>query len=67
MKLWHCSGARSLRPLEEMGLEYELEILPFPPRHLPVSLPRAYLERLQERPAFARADGYGEPLILPAG
>ena len=35
MKLWHCSGSRSLRPLwalEEMGLEYELEILPFPPR-----------------------------------
>jgi glutathione S-transferase len=35
MKLWHCSGARSLRPLwalEEMGLEYELEVLPFPPR-----------------------------------
>lgn len=35
MKLWHCHNARSLRPLwalEEMGLEYELEILPFPPR-----------------------------------
>lgn len=35
MKLWHCSNARSLRPLwamEEMGLEYELEVLPFPPR-----------------------------------
>jgi glutathione S-transferase len=35
MKLWHCSGARSLRPLwalEEMALEYEVEILPFPPR-----------------------------------
>ncbi len=35
MKLWHCSGARSLRPLwalEEMGLPYEVEILPFPPR-----------------------------------
>ena len=35
MKLWHCSGSRSLRPLwalEEMGLEYEVEILPFPPR-----------------------------------
>lgn len=35
MKLWHCSGARSLRPLwtlEELGLDYELEILPFPPR-----------------------------------
>ncbi|MFK7978021.1 MAG: glutathione S-transferase family protein [Halioglobus sp.] len=35
MKLWHCAGARSLRPLwalEEMELEYEVEILPFPPR-----------------------------------
>ena len=35
MKLWHCSGARSLRPLwalEEMGMDYELEVLPFPPR-----------------------------------
>lgn len=35
MKLWHCGGARSLRPLwalEELGLDYELEILPFPPR-----------------------------------
>jgi glutathione S-transferase len=35
MKLWHCSGARSLRPLwalEEMEMDYELEILPFPPR-----------------------------------
>jgi glutathione S-transferase len=26
---------------------------------------RAYLDRLQERPAFQRADGYGEPLTLP--
>ena len=35
MKLWHCNSARSLRPLwalEEMGLEYELEVLQFPPR-----------------------------------
>ena len=35
MKLWHCNGARSLRPLwalEEMGLDYELEVLSFPPR-----------------------------------
>lgn len=34
-KLWHSYSARSLRPLwalEEMGLEYELELLPFPPR-----------------------------------
>jgi glutathione S-transferase len=35
MKLYHCVDARSLRPLwalEEMGLPYELEVLPFPPR-----------------------------------
>lgn len=37
MKLWHCHNARSLRPLwalEEMGLQYDLEVLPFPPRFL---------------------------------
>lgn len=37
MKLWHCNGSRSLRPrwlLEEMGLDYELEEMPFPPRAL---------------------------------
>ena len=35
MKLYHCPDARSLRPLwtmEEMGLEYELELMEFPPR-----------------------------------
>ena len=35
MKLWHCAGARSLRPLwtlEELGMPYDLEVLPFPPR-----------------------------------
>ena len=35
MKLWHCHGARSLRPLwamEEMQLPYEVELLRFPPR-----------------------------------
>ena len=35
IKLWHCDNARSLRPLwagEEMGIPYELEVLPFPPR-----------------------------------
>lgn len=35
IKLWHCHNARSLRPLwalEEMQLDYELEVLPFPPR-----------------------------------
>lgn len=33
--LYHCVGARSLRPLwtlEELGLRYELRVLPFPPR-----------------------------------
>ena len=37
MKLWHCQDARSLRALwalEEMGLPYELEVMPFPPRFL---------------------------------
>lgn len=37
MKLYHCARARSMRPLwclEELGLAYELEILPFPPRYL---------------------------------
>ncbi|MDA0790471.1 MAG: glutathione S-transferase family protein [Proteobacteria bacterium] len=35
MKLYHCLDARSLRPLwalEEMGLEYELINMEFPPR-----------------------------------
>ncbi len=37
LKLYHCKGARSLRPLwmlEELGLPYELHVLPFPPRVL---------------------------------
>lgn len=35
MKLYHCANARSMRPLwalEEMGLDYELITLQFPPR-----------------------------------
>ncbi len=35
MKLWHCRESRSLRPLwalEEMGIPYDLAVLPFPPR-----------------------------------
>jgi glutathione S-transferase len=35
--LWHCVDARSFRALwalEEIGLPYRLEMLPFPPRHL---------------------------------
>jgi len=35
IQLYHCKGARSLRAawtLEEMGLDYELHVLPFPPR-----------------------------------
>ena len=37
LKLYHCKGARSVRPLwtlEEMGLDYELETMAFPPRFL---------------------------------
>ncbi|MDQ0570391.1 glutathione S-transferase [Variovorax paradoxus] len=41
--LHHCVSARSFRPLwmlEEIGLSYELQMLPFPPR----VLSRSYLE-----------------------
>lgn len=37
LTLWHCENARSFRPLwalEELGLDYELKMLPFPPRFL---------------------------------
>ncbi len=37
IKVWHCHKARSLRvlwALEEMGIEYEVESMPFPPRFL---------------------------------
>ena len=37
MKLYHCKDARSFRPLwalEELGLDYELVNMPFPPRAL---------------------------------
>lgn len=35
LKLWHCAGSRSIRPLWtllEMGLDFELETMRFPPR-----------------------------------
>ena len=35
MKLYHCQGARSLRALwalEELGCDYDVEVLQFPPR-----------------------------------
>ena len=35
LKLWHCAGSRSIRPLwtlEEMGIEYDIEVMKFPPR-----------------------------------
>jgi hypothetical protein len=35
--LYHCAAARSFRPLwtlEELGLPYDLRMLPFPPRVL---------------------------------
>ena len=36
IQLWHCYNARSLRPLwtlEEMGIEYQVNMLAFPPRY----------------------------------
>lgn len=36
MQLYHCRDSRSLRPLwalEEAGLDYQLEKMPFPPRY----------------------------------
>ncbi|RZL00518.1 MAG: glutathione S-transferase family protein [Rubrivivax sp.] len=52
--LHHCMSARSLRPLwmlEELGLPYELKMLPFPPR----ALARPFLEvnPLGTVPAFS--------------
>ena len=41
--LWHCRDARSFRPLgalEELGVPYDLKLLPFPPRFHA----RAYLD-----------------------
>ena len=43
IQLYHCMTARSFRPLwtlEELGLPYQLHMLPFPPR----VLLRSYLE-----------------------
>lgn len=37
IKLYHCALSRSIRPLwtmEEMGLDYELEVMQFPPRFM---------------------------------
>jgi len=55
--LWHCFNARSFRPLwalEALGLEYELKMLPFPPR----LLQREYLQvnPLGTIPAFFDGD-----------
>ncbi len=43
IRLYHCEDARSFRPLwalEELGLPYELTVMPFPPR----ARAREYLE-----------------------
>ena len=37
IKIYSCAGSRGMRPIwtaEEMGLDYELEMMPFPPRLL---------------------------------
>jgi glutathione S-transferase len=36
IRLYHCTDARSFRPLwalEELGLDYDLVVMPFPPRY----------------------------------
>lgn len=57
MKLYHCHDARSLRPLwalEEMGLDYQLVTLRFPPRlHHPDYLS---INPLGTVPAFVDGD-----------
>jgi glutathione S-transferase len=55
--LYHCFNARSFRPLwalEELGLDYELKMLPFPPR----ALAREYLQvnPLGTIPAFIEGE-----------
>jgi len=43
IELYHCLGARSFRPLwtlEELGIPYQLKVLPFPPR----ALAKSYLQ-----------------------
>lgn len=57
MTLYHCINARSFRPLwllEELGLPYDLKVLPFPPRRDA----EAYLEinPLGTIPAFFDGD-----------
>ena len=57
IKLYHCHGARSMRPLwtlEEMGLDYELITMPFPPRYLH----REYLEIYPLGTVPCMIDGY---------
>jgi glutathione S-transferase len=58
IRLYHCFNARSFRPLwalEALGLKYELNMLPFPPR----VRQRPYLEvnPLGTIPAFFDGDG----------
>jgi glutathione S-transferase len=81
LKLYHCKGARSLRPLwmlEELGLEYELHNLPFPPRVFqkeylsinPLGTIPCFFDgdlRMTESPAICHylAEKYGKPQGKP--
>lgn len=58
--LHHCMSARSFRPLwmlEELGLPYELTMLPFPPRAL--ARPFLAVNPLGTVPAFSSEDAQG--------
>lgn len=57
MTLYHCLSARSFRPLwmlEELGLPYELKVLPFPPRQ--EAEPYLQVNPLGTIPAFFDGD-----------
>ena len=59
IQLWHCPDARSFRvlwALEELGLDYDLRLLPFPPRlHAPEYLD---VNPLGTIPAFRDGDTF---------
>ena len=82
LRLYHCKNSRSLRPLwmlEELGLDYELHVLPFPPRVLqkeylavnPLGTVPCFFDgdlRMTESPAICHylAEKYGAAQGKPA-
>ena len=64
MKLYHCHNARSFRPLwtlEELGLDYELVVMPFPPRARVEGAPGSLLRWLWGRAGDDAVRVTGDP------